>query len=124
MRTIHVFVTILGLVLTLYSWVELTRVHQYRVTVKEVQTKAVEKEEIRRRELRRFHASVIEFPSMEAVVSELDAVSGLERGWWVVSGIGGAVCVAGLVGLVQAERLRRKGTTNKSLQATAAPPCC
>jgi hypothetical protein len=111
MRTIHLFVTTLGLALTLCSWYGLARVHQYRVTVKQVQTKAVEKDQHRLRDLRRFNVSVTEFPSMEAILSELDAVSGLERGWWVVSGIGGAIFVAGLVGLVQSERLRRKCET-------------
>jgi hypothetical protein len=124
MRTIQLIVITLGLALTLCCWLELRWIHEYQVTVKQVQTRALEKDEQRLRLLRRFNVNVTEYPSMQAIVSELDAASGLERGWWLVSGIGGAAFVAGLVGLVQSERLRRKAAANKSLQATAAQPCC
>jgi hypothetical protein len=119
MRTIHICVTALGLALLLCSWVELTRVRQYRIAVKQVQQKALEKDKYRIRELRRFNVTVTEFPSMEAILSELDAPSGLERGWWVASGIGAAVFAVGLVGMFRAERLRRKSTANNVLEATA-----
>jgi hypothetical protein len=123
MRAIHLFVMTLGLALIFCAWVELARVGQYRDLVKQVQTKVVEKNQHRLRDLRRVNVTVTESPSMEAILSELDAVSGLERGWWLVFGIGGAVLVAGLVGFVQPRCLFCKTAANKSLQATAAPPC-
>jgi hypothetical protein len=79
----------------------------------------VQKDEHRIRELRRFNVTVTEFPSMEAIVSELDAANGLETGWWVSSGIGAAVFAAGLLGILQAERVRRKSSANHVLEATA-----
>jgi hypothetical protein len=119
MRSIHICVTALGLALVLYSWVELARVRQYRIAVKQVQQKALQIDEHRIRDLHRFNVTVTEFPSMEAILSELDAASGLERGWWVASGIGAAVFAVGLAGILQAERLRRKSAANKVLEATA-----
>ncbi len=119
MRTIHICVTALGLALLLCSWVELTRVRQYRTAVKQVQQKAVQKDEHRIRQLGRFNVTVTEFPSMEAILSELDAARELERGWWLALLLSGGVFVTGLVGILQAERRRRRPTANNVLEATA-----
>jgi hypothetical protein len=119
MRAVHICVLTLGLALIVCSWVELRRVREYRTSVKETQRKVVERDQRRLRLLRQFNATVTEFPSAQADVSELDGVGGLERGWWVVSAIGAGVFVAGLVAILMSERLRRRPAANNVLEATA-----
>jgi hypothetical protein len=112
MRIIFISVAALGLALIVCAGTELSRISQYRATVRQVQAKVAERDQNRLRELRRFNVAVTEFPSMDAILSELDTVGGLEKGWWVVLAAGGGVCMAGVVGLAQAERLRRASANN------------
>ena len=122
MRTVHIIVICLGLTLLVISSFEIRRVRQYRSVVSQVQTTASSLYQGSMDTLRRAHFSYTIVPSMESVLSELDAADRLERGWWEVCGIGSAVSVAGLVGIVCRERLRRTQGANTSLQATAAAP--
>ena len=116
MRTIYIGLMVVGLALLLCSWIELARIEHYGAVVRKVQQEVVRKDEHRLRLLRQSNVNVTQFPSMEAVVSELDGAKGLERGWWLGSGISVVIFAAGLVSLVQVERLRRKIVANKVME--------
>ena len=111
MRIISLTVVCLGLMLVVCPMIEVARVRQYGSIVKQVQVTSRTYERLVT-DLRQYHRDVLMPPSLTTVVSQLDAVSGLERGWRAVSAAGVAVVLTGLAGLL-IEKLKKVQPTRR-----------
>ncbi len=115
MRTIHLTSLCLGLFLVLYSPIEIAMVHHYCSVVKDVQAETNRRIAMYRDTLYHKGMTITAPILVGGELSELDAAAKLEKGWWVVLGIGIATFLGGAAGLV----LRVRRAANKVPEATA-----
>lgn len=104
MRIIYITLTCLGLFLLVLSRQQVAQVQSYCAAVTQVKTTAIR---MYSDEKLRNH-SYMTSPSMETVLSELDSAPNLKKGWGLVSWLGAAVSIAGLISLAYSEWLRRR----------------
>jgi hypothetical protein len=98
-----------------YSPFEIARVRHYCSVVKDVQAETNRRIGMYREAL--YHKGVVITAPIPVGgdLSELDAAAKLERGWWIMLGIGTATFIGGSAGLV----FRTRGAANKVPEATA-----
>jgi len=104
MRIILLTVACLGLFLFTLSFEELARIRRYCAVVAQVKTTVIRFYS----DERLTHRTYMTSPSMETVLSELDAAANLQRGWRTVYWMGIAMCSSGLAALAFTEWQRRR----------------
>jgi len=96
MRAISITVILLGLILLGYSVFEIVKVRKYRSDVQEVGRRISELDSL----LTSPRVTRLQAPPTEEILAPLNALGQLERSWWAVAIIGGAVIAAGISAIV------------------------
>ena len=112
MRIIYIILACLGLFLLVLSREEIAQVQRYCAVVAQVKTTVIRFYS----DERLTHRTYVTSPSMESVLSELDAAANLQRGWRSVCWIGAGVSILGLAGFVFSEWRRRHPVEKPSEQ--------